>query len=139
MGISLPGDVSNFIGGAASRASNQTLEISQADFPIDRGREGLERADLIGQVCGSSPHGPTISAQMAYVYILRSASRGRYYVRSTSPDGPGFGEMGAFALFVPCEAESVEVKFGSTVFTTAIRRLSESSETADCARCRAFA
>ena len=40
-------------GGAAARDGNQEVEVVQADSCLDRIIDWLERADLVGQVCGS--------------------------------------------------------------------------------------
>jgi hypothetical protein len=41
-----------------TRSRNQALEIVKTNCSADRKVGWLERADLVGQVCGSSPHGP---------------------------------------------------------------------------------
>ncbi|MBZ5527321.1 MAG: protein kinase [Acidobacteriia bacterium] len=64
----LPGSIGVSAGSPPARVGNQTLEISKDD-PRTAGRlRWLERADRVGQVWGSSPHGPTISAA-GIVYI----------------------------------------------------------------------
>src|SRR5208283_1229763 len=47
-------------GSAAPRIGNQALEVVAADSRPHFCASWLERADRVGQVCGSSPHGPTI-------------------------------------------------------------------------------
>jgi hypothetical protein len=64
------------------------LEILENDPCPYKRVSWLERADLVGQVCGSSPHGPTISLihrhfAMAFLYILQSDTTHRFYIGST--------------------------------------------------------
>ena len=62
------------------------MEISKDDSGLDPKLSWLERADRVGQVWGSSPHGPTIPLPpvMAFVYILQGKTTGRFYVGSYS-------------------------------------------------------
>jgi hypothetical protein len=48
----------------ASRIGNQALEIIADDSRSHFSASWLERADLVGQVWGSSPHGPTILVRL---------------------------------------------------------------------------
>jgi hypothetical protein len=58
------------------------MEISKNDSRSDP-LSWLERADRVGQVCGSSPHGPTIVLMVAVLYILQSQKSGKFYIGST--------------------------------------------------------
>src|SRR5713226_9665904 len=64
----LQGRVRISVGGPAPRTGNQALEISTNDSGFDPKLSWLERADPVGQVWGSSPHGPTISSGARRIY-----------------------------------------------------------------------
>jgi hypothetical protein len=52
-----------------SDATDRSLEVSEADPSSDQEFRWLEWADLVGQVRGSSPHGPTISSLRCIFYL----------------------------------------------------------------------
>jgi len=68
----------------AARSRNQAMEIGASDSRAYLCPDGwLERADLVGQVCGSSPHGPTI--------IFNTLGR---FLRNPTETSPVIGSCG---------------------------------------------
>ena len=68
VGTGLSGEARDVVGDSQARAGNQEVEIGGKDSRSHSRQRWLERAAKRGQVCGSSPHGPTI-------HLTRSTQR----------------------------------------------------------------